>query len=290
MQSDPRAALLESLENGTFRMSFSKHRAFLVSPDYFIRYCLRETSRTKAMRFGSTLHCLVLEPNRFSECYALMPDGVKLNESSGRVKLFDAMSKLPYWEQLSNEFSAENARDLEPKDFRWALDWSELHSGMEWVNNADRDKSHRMAEAILRDPRAAEIIETATSYEKEVDFELAGWQWRGKIDILTGSHIADLKKVKDADPRNRSLKWQLADDGYFVQQYIYRQAIGEPGENRVICVDENYQVSVLRLGEETMMQAEMEFNKTLAAFERCRFLDLWERSFGFWAEDGEFQI
>lgn len=288
MGNDARAALLESLANGTFRMSFSKLRAFTVSPDYFIRYCLRETKRTKAMRFGSMLHCLVLEPHAFREQYAIMPEGVKLNTNEGKEAFFSFLQETA-GEKMA-DFQTELGREATFRDYKALADWLELSQGIEFVNNADRDKMQGMAQAILNDPRAAEIIETASEFEKEVDFDFAGWQWRGKIDILTGSNIADLKKVKDADPRNRSLKWQLADDGYFIQQYIYRQAIGELGANRVICVDENYQVSVLWLGEETMLQAEMEFNKTLAAFERCRFLGLWERSFGFWAEDGEFQI
>ena len=82
----------------------------------------------------------------------------------------------------------------------------------------------------------------------------------------------------------------MKDDGYFLQQYIYRRAIGQPGENRVICVDGDCQVSVVRLSEETMMQAESDFNRVMAAFERCRFTGEWGRSFGFWEDSGEFEF
>jgi hypothetical protein len=283
-----RDELIQRLMVGNFSLSFSKLRAFTVSPDYFIRYCLRETKRTKAMRFGSMLHCLVLEPNRFSEFYATVPDGVKLNTNEGREAFFAFLAQTA-GERMS-DFETELGRAATFRDYKALAEWLELSQGIEFVNNTDRDNSHRMAEAILSDPRAAEIINTATDLEQAVDFDLAGWKWRGKIDIRTGGDIADLKKVKDADPRNRSLRWNLADDGYFVQQYVYRHALGEPGENRVVCVDENCQVSVLKIGFETMLQAEAEFHKTMTAFEKCRFLGDWGRSFGFWSETGEFEI
>jgi len=282
-----RAELIAAIEAKRFRLSFSKLSAFMVSPDYFIRYALKETKRTKAMRFGSMLHCLVLEPDKFGEFYAVMPDGVKLNTNEGREAYFDFLRGIAG--DLA-PFEADLGRAATFRDYKALAEFLELTRGIEFVDNTARHQSHEMAYAILSDPRAAEIINNATDTELAVDFELDGWQWRGKIDIVNGSHIADLKSVRNADPRRRNLKWELKDDGYFLQQYIYRRAIGQPGENRVICVDGDCQVSVVRLGNETMMQAEADFNRVMAAFERCRFKEEWSRSFGFWEDSGEFEF
>ncbi len=278
--------LLAALSAGKYPMSFSKLRAFETSPDYFVRYCLRETKRTKAMRFGSMLHCLVLEPDAFSKQYAVMPDGVKLNTNEGREAFFEFLKSVAE----VTEFEAALGRSATFRDHKAFADHIELAHGIEFVNNTDKAKAFAQAEAILSDKRAAAIVSEASELEKFVEFELAGFAWRGKIDILNGGDIADLKTVADADPRGRKLYWKLRDEGYFLQQHIYRAALGVPGENRIICVDGEFQVSVVRLGQDTTLEAEADFNKLITAFRLCQFQDLWAQSFGFWSEDGEFNV
>ena len=79
-----------------------------------------------------------------------------------------------------------------------------------------------MAEAVLADPDARQILETITGREVTIVNEIDGVPVRARFDIYDGLRAADLKTTTDASPRafNRDIgKW-----GYHVQYAWYSDA------------------------------------------------------------------
>ena len=54
-------------------LSVSALKAFNRSPNHYIQYLTGPRKASKAMAFGSALHCAVLEPDEFDSRYALAP-------------------------------------------------------------------------------------------------------------------------------------------------------------------------------------------------------------------------
>ena len=278
--------LIRQIESGSLPLSFSKIREFSTSPRSFIRYCLREKSSTKAARFGSMWHCLVLEPMAFEKNYAIAPD-CALNTNAGKEK---------YFEFLTETLEAQGVKSLGdmgilPGDYnKYGIVQSVIESnGIEIVRRGDYDRSLAMSEAVRSDSRAKEILDSAFYMEK--DFEnmpLMGYLWRGKIDVVCDNNdTVDFKTVTNANPRK--MKWTIREENYDMQQLIYGAFV--PNGNRyIIAVDGDLEVSVNALSRETMAHAEQELERILAAFEYCKLLNKWNESYGFWSDNGEFSV
>ena len=67
-------AVVDSLHSGNFSLSYSSISAFAISPRAFIAYKVKERKETDAMLLGTVVHCLILEPGKFSKQYVVGPN------------------------------------------------------------------------------------------------------------------------------------------------------------------------------------------------------------------------
>ena len=61
-------------------------------------------------------------------------------------------------------------------------------------------------------------------YEQPGVAEIFGMQWKGKADIITKTHVIDIKTTANVD----KWKWSANDYNYDSQAYIYQQIFGKP--------------------------------------------------------------
>jgi len=61
-------------------------------------------------------------------------------------------------------------------------------------------------------------------YEEPGVVELFGMNWKGKADIITDTHVIDIKTSSNID----KWKWSANDYNYDSQAYIYQQIFGKP--------------------------------------------------------------
>ena len=61
-------------------------------------------------------------------------------------------------------------------------------------------------------------------YEEPGVAELFGMKWKGKADIITDTHVIDIKTSANID----KWKWSANDYNYDSQAYIYQQIFGKP--------------------------------------------------------------
>jgi hypothetical protein len=85
--------IVRQIEDNTFKLSFTKISNFMDSPRSFMQYCMKEQTRTKAMKYGSMIHHWLLEKETFDANYKVAPE-VNLTTTIGKDTLIQYLSDL----------------------------------------------------------------------------------------------------------------------------------------------------------------------------------------------------
>ncbi|AMV30855.1 Exodeoxyribonuclease 8 [Pirellula sp. SH-Sr6A] len=181
----------------TSRISNSMMSLLKRSPRLFYqRYILGEAEEpTDAMRFGSYLHTLVLEPEEIPNRYYIAP---KVDRRTKEGKAAWAQSQ-------------------------------ELAIGKELVTEADAQLASLCASSILwhQDFKLFAKLITESVIEERIDFTFANYDCRCKPDMVhVGSRLCfDIKTAKGASPA--AFSKSVAEYGYHRQAAFYRHALQE---------------------------------------------------------------
>lgn len=148
------------------------------------------------------------------------------------------------------------------------------HDGCHIVTKKEYEEASNMAEAIRRNPMAAELIRDAV-VERTVMFDIDGRACRATPDaIVHGSHIIDVKTGETSDPR---------DFGYKARKYCYhgqlewyQRATAVPNAY-VIAVEGDFPfpVTVFRFSEATRSRAEALIESRWEKLRRCELEGRW---------------
>lgn len=186
-----------------------------------LHHCMQKGGEreTDKMRFGSQLHCLLLEPERFESENVVMPD-FHLDGNNVTGKGAPSTSKATdYYKKAVEQFQTENA-------------------GREIISRSAYDKALCMIEAV-RSHKTADLWLRKGSREVTALGEICGVPFKGRIDILV-DRIVDLKATGDVSvmffgrtSANFSYAEKLA--GY---RELVRQATGETLQVNVIAVED----------------------------------------------------
>ncbi len=141
------------------RLSYSALSQFSKSPNHLLSYWKDEFEPTPAMLFGSLLHKLILEPETFSETYAI----------------FDGTRRGNVW----NEFKALNEN-------KTIVTLKEYNTALKTFKNAK--KSNMLKELLMKTNEA----------EKHIEWTYNDMKYHGYCDMIGDDFIADIKIVADA--------------------------------------------------------------------------------------------
>ena len=182
-----------------------------------------ERIETDAMRLGTELHMLTLEPGRFAETYHLdltPPDAPR----RPTAKQLEGLGRAPR--------EGTKARDDWDRIAAAAAWWSEWDAGHPIPEGSTALPADRwlqlqgMADALMRDPLIGEILTSPGAAEEALfwhDPDL-GIDCRCKPDWLTSDGwVLDLKSTVSANPRR--FRWQAWDLGYDLQAWFYLRGV-----------------------------------------------------------------
>ena len=146
---------------------------------------------TAAFAMGHAVHCLALEPNEFSNRFAIAPKCDR-RTNAGKAE----------WVQFLVD--CEGKELLDDQQYEDALDCVQA------LNN------HPEFATIMAQPRRVEV---------PFEFELFGHKFKAKPDAIIDSMklILDIKTTDDASPHR--WQWSAVDYGYHRQQIIYQEAL-----------------------------------------------------------------
>lgn len=135
---------------------------------------------TPAMKFGTLVHSMVLEPDDFNNRYVVLPD-FKNHPDNVTDTGKPSTSKTKWVTNQVAEFARENA-------------------GKEFMSPADLERAKRVKDAVYSKPFARQLLET-THHEVTLTGELNGVACKSRLDMLSEPRMADLKTAATVESR-----------------------------------------------------------------------------------------
>lgn len=288
-------ALIAKLSAGDYSLSFSALTAFAVSPYAFICYKVQEWKQTPAMLMGEVVHCRLLEPDEFSKRYRIAPN-VSASTTEGKAvwaEIYEEMTgdTLPR-NKVGNPVlpKIEDLIDLiKQATTEKDKDGKVIKPGITVIPGEVGEEGDFRARRLLKNSASRHIIDQLTQTELAVEFELSGVKIRGRVDGCSDRIIMDIKNVVNAELhvaayaiKSRKLHWQA---------WAYSQATGIRNYY-VCCVDGKGEVSVHKISERMLDQAEVEITEYVERFKDLAFEgnfdpSVWEQSQDFWMKTSE---
>lgn len=284
---NPVAELIDRIEKGEERLSYSALTEFAKSPRHFIAYKLREVKQTKRMKFGSLIHALILEPDEVDTLYAVQRVA---SPGSANQKSFAEMvaAGIDSGEAYAANYAEKNAMKVIQKGEELAnqlydyIDFLKSVGEREIVDLTTYENAERIKEQIYRNDAAMWLLEMIGETEKSIKWEYGGFQWRGYIDGLGDFVMADLKLTPDADPRK--FRWKIRDMRYDWQAAFYTKLAGYADRTyNILAFDDVGNCSVIQLDESDIDRAIGDIDYYVSQFHHCIMERAWSKSFDFYA-------
>jgi hypothetical protein len=256
--------LINDLMTGVKTLSYSSLKAFKETPADFIEYCFKERKQTDAMFFGTVLHCLVLEPEKFNERYLVLDDTEICNQVGGAKPRATKLYK--EWKQYQID----------------------SNPGKEVVTNAVFISASAIANNVLYNRASSKVLSICKGREKPIEWTFKNFKFRGFIDMDGQSAKADLKLMVSASPRKAQRT--IIDMSYYLQAAMYLRAEGKILPYYIIAVDRKGGVSVHKLHKHLIEHGLDEYDKLIDKFNECLLMETFNQSYDFYAEayDGIF--
>lgn len=167
---------------------------------------------------GSLVHTLVLEPEKFSDEYAVKPETVPLP----KVGLLKDIGRDEFDKQKAQREAMACANEIELDVFNTTSEGKTIVSRETFI------QAQGMASAVLNDDTAKNLLDGA-KVEQSIYFahESTGMQCKARPDAMLGSVVTDLKTCADASPR--AMQSSAVKYGYYLQAGMIHQALKSIG-------------------------------------------------------------
>jgi len=150
-------------------LSYSSIKEFQKSPRHYLEYINKQrTPPTDAMKLGSMVHCMILQPNLFNEQFVIAPD-VNKRTNAGKEE--------------------------------WATFCSQ-HADRIVVANDDYEHASRLASNAMANSSIESLVKNCYDFEQEWRAEIDGLPYRGFYDGISNDYVLEIKTTSDGLPRS----------------------------------------------------------------------------------------
>lgn len=158
-------------------LSYSSLKEFSNTPNHLVSYWNRERKSTPAQEFGTLVHALILEPDKFNNEYIVIDDSKVIEE------LIAGGAKSP---KATTVYRT------------WLSDFLALNAGKTVVNKDDYSQGLKLSEEANK----SALIKKMQGAEKLIEWEFAGVPFKGFVDGYGDGFILDVKTSADASPKS----------------------------------------------------------------------------------------
>lgn len=229
-------------------LSYSSLKEFAKSPSHYIHYVLAKREPSKEMALGSMVHCLILQPDQFSNQFAVTP-AVDRRTSEGKSKYA--------------EFVAQS-------------------EGKTVVFEDDLELANQICNRVLSNESIKTYLKDCNAFEHEFKFDLNGLPIRGFVDGIANDFTLEIKTTSDANPDNfiRDF-WNRK---YYLQAGIYYLATGVKPMYIVAETKAPYNYFICNIEDEYIEMGVQEANTLTEKFNECMTLNAWNIGYEFMSD------
>ncbi len=233
-------------------LSYSSLKSFKECPASFIIYKQgKQIKKTAAMIFGSQCEEYVFG------------DSTKYISKSERPEAGKNMSS--------------------SKNKEWKLQM--LSEGKEIIDCDDLEAMKRIKDGVFNDRAVMELLQHKYVTQEYFKYEAFNFEFHGYKDLSFDDFFIDFKTCTNAHPNK--VKYDFMKFGYGLQAAIYSNHRGQ--EAFYLFADKNGNVSLNRVTEETIGYNWGEIEELTTGLKKCIITNNFP-SFGFWSNDGIFEI
>lgn len=224
-------------------LSYSSLKEFAKSPRHYLDYLNRKKETTAAMLFGSMVHCLLLEPAKFNEQFAVM----------GTIDKRTTAGKEAY-----AKFVEESA-------------------GKDVVMENDYNDAKALTDNVLSNPSLKQYVDNCHQYEQEFRAEMWGLPVRGFFDGIAEDYILEVKTTQDATPD--ALMRDFFNRQYHMQAGLYNLVSNKPIKYLVIETKSPYDSYIADATENYIKKGQELFSNTIVKFSECMKHNAWDKGY-----------
>jgi len=235
--------------------NWSKLKHMTFSPRHYLAALTDRKPSTVAQIAGQPFHCALLEANRWAGDFVVIPDNAPRKPTEA-------------------QWNAAKPSDNSRASMEWWSIWNKATAGAETIEREDQAQAQAMADAVRRDPIAAEFLKGArTELTMVWNDPRTGILCKGRADIL-GRALCDAKGTVSID------KWRFdrecARNQYFGQLAHYSSGVEALGIKVlgppciIACeIGPAHDVGVFRLQGEDFNVAMDEYNWLMDQLAEC---------------------
>lgn len=229
------------------RLSKSELDLFARCPALYKYNKMNKIPATQPMEFGTALHCMILEPEKFEKEYSILPQDIDRRTRDGK---------------------ATHAKFVEELNGRIILSFS------------DYDKLTKIKDSYKENKKAVELIETSRK-EVSILWDFDGVELKSRIDGLNleKGYAIDLKTTQDASLY--SFTSSATKFRYDVQASFYTEAVkyltGEKFDFYFLAVEKDPPyLNAIYIASPFMIQfGQTKWKKDLDLYRKCLKEDRW---------------
>ena len=207
-------------------LSYSALSAFKKSPNHLLAYWNETFKATDAMKFGSLIHKLLLQPETFSYEFAV--------------------------------FEGKTRRGKEWEAF------SALNEGKTIIKSQEVDDANKIIQNAMKNKVFSEMIQNATAVEKELNWSHKGVKFKGYADMISEYNnrkcVIDIKTTTDA---GRRFERDLMYNDYKMQLAMYTESFEDTEMDAYVVAIETklpFNVQVYKLNETLLFKGFMDYD------------------------------
>jgi exodeoxyribonuclease VIII len=186
-------------------LSFTSIKEFQKSPKHYIEYINKpKTPPTDAMKLGSMVHCMLLQPELFNDQFAVAPE-INKRTNAGKEE--------------------------------WAAFCSQ-HSDKIVVQEDDYQHARRLVDSAMCNKNVEQIVKGCHDFEVEWSADIEDLPFRGFFDGVASDYILEVKTTSDGHPKK--VMSEFLTRKYHMQAGLYHMASSKPVIYLIVETSEPY--------------------------------------------------
>ena len=230
-------------------LSYSSLKEFAKSPRHYLDYLNRKKETTPAMQFGSMVHCLLLQPDKFDSQFAIMPTIDKRTKEG---------------KEAYNKF-LEGA------------------VGLDVVMENDYNDAKAITDNVLSNDSLRNYIDNCHQFEQEFRAEMWDLPVRGFFDGIADDYILEIKTTTDASPEY--IIRDFYNRQYHMQAGLYNLVSEKPIKYLIIETKGPYDAYIADASEGYIKKGQELFSDTLVSFTKCMKENAWTKGYEYHNKD-----
>ena len=230
-------------------LSYSSLKEFAKSPKHYLDYLNKTRESTPAMLFGSMIHCLLLEPFKFDEQFAVM----------GNVDRRTTEGKKAY------------------------ADFLEKSVGKEVVTESDYNDAKNIVNNVMSNEKTASIVNGCHTFEEEFRADINGLPVRGFFDGVADDYILEVKTTNDGNPK--TIINDFYNRFYHMQGGLYNLVSQKPILYLIIETKSPYISYTAYASDEYIDNGKKTFLDNLESFKYCMEYNQFDKGYDYHFEE-----